>query len=198
MRLDDISDHERVDIDAEAPRECACDALAAEFRARVRVHWVAVIGFLVEGEGMVLVVALAEADAVGCLAACDDDLFDAELTRRLDDVVGAGHVLEEAFVVWDKHVTRIGAEVDDCVWRAGMSLVAVLGHVEEGGQCVEDLTAVAEVCFQSVDVFAGGDVRGRELDEVEVEDGVALREQVGDAVAACFAATAGEDNALAG
>lgn len=68
----------------------------------------------------------------------------------------------------------------------------VLGHVEERGEGVEDLAAVGEVGFDGVDI---GVVEGY---EIEVQDFVALRDQIRDAMAAGFTAAAGEDDAFSG
>ena len=45
--LDHIPDAEDIDIHAEAAGECAGNALTAEFRAGVGVHWVDVVGVFV-------------------------------------------------------------------------------------------------------------------------------------------------------
>ena len=91
VRLDHVADAQRVDVDAEAARKGARDALAAELAERVAVHRVVVVGVLVEREGVVVagsVGALAEADAVGRLAGRDDDLLDAQFAGGFDHVVG--------------------------------------------------------------------------------------------------------------
>ena len=83
--------------------------------------------------------------------------------------------------------------MDDRVGDLGRARgrVPVLGHGEEGGEGVEDLARVGEVRFHGVDV------RVVEGDEVEVEDLVPLREEVGDHVPPGFAGAAGEDDAFA-
>lgn len=195
MRLDDIPNAQSVDIRAREPaREAAAAAFAAELARGVGVHGVAVV-VLFQREGVVVGVALREADAVGSFGAGDDDFLDAEFAGGFDDVVGAEDVAAEAFAVRDEHVARVGGEVDDGIWRldwygGGVAGIGVVVDVEVGGEGVEDLAGVGEVRFEGVDggVFEGG--------EVEVEDGVAARKEVGDYVAACFPGSAGEDDAL--
>ena len=68
--------------------EGARGLLVDHLRQAVAVHRVDVV-VLLQREAVEVLVALGEADAVGRLAGGDDDLADAELHRRLDDVVGA-------------------------------------------------------------------------------------------------------------
>ena len=187
--LDDVADAEGVDIDAEAAGEGAGGALAAQLGGGVAVFRVDVV-VLLEREGVVVDVALSEADAVRRLRAGDDDLLDPELARGLDDVVRAQHVAAEALVVRHQHIARVRGEVDHRVRRL-QGRVAVLRHVEVGAQRVEDLPAVGKVDFHRVDV---GIV---ERDQVEVEHFVPLGHEVGDHMAAGFAGPAGEDDAFA-
>ena len=76
-----------------------------------------------------------------------------------------------------------------------MARVGVVVDVEVGGEGVEDLAGVGEVGFEGVDGGGGG---VREGVEVEVEDGVAFGEEVGDHVAACFSGATGEDDTFTG
>ncbi len=71
---------------------------------------------------------VGEDDAVGCLARGDDDLLDAELRRRLDDVVGAHHVDAEELVVGHDHDARDGGEMDDRIDRLGRKHRVELVH----------------------------------------------------------------------
>jgi hypothetical protein len=103
VRLDDIADAERIDVDAKSAGEAAGNAFAAELGNGVRVHGVYIVGF-VEGKGSVVKVALAEADFVGGFTACDDNLLDAELACCFDNVIGAGYVAAVAFVVLEESV----------------------------------------------------------------------------------------------
>lgn len=89
MRLDHVPDAQRVDVRArEASREPARAPLPAQLAGRVGVHRVAVV-VLLEGKLVVVCVALRETDAVRGFAARNDDLLDAQLAGRFDDVVGA-------------------------------------------------------------------------------------------------------------
>ena len=58
----------------------------------------------------------------------------------------------------------------------------VLAHIEQGSQRIEDLSRVDEVTLHSVDAEGGVG----EVDEVEIEDLVSLREEVRDDMAAGF------------
>ena len=97
--------------------EGARGLLVADFRQAVGIHRVDVV-ILLEREGMEVLVALGEADAIGRLARGDDDLAHAELHRRLDDVVGADDVGGEGDVVGLDQHARNGGEMHDRVGRA--------------------------------------------------------------------------------
>ena len=84
----------------EASSETPGDALAAQLRDGVCVHGI-YVQRLLEREGDVVDVALAEADFVCGFAACDDDFLDAEFAGGFDDVVCALDVAGVAFVVGD-------------------------------------------------------------------------------------------------
>lgn len=203
MRLDDVADAEGVDVGAEAAGETAGAALAAEFAGGVGVHGVDIVVFL-EGElvvcwvleglrevgmgGRVTVgVPLREAHAICRLRTRDHHFLDSEFTRRFDHVVCALYVRHEALVVWHQHIPRVGRKMYHSV-RLLHAGFLVLGHVEERREGVEDLAAVGEIGLHGVDI---GVVEGY---EIEVQDFVALRYQVGDTVAAGFAAAAGEND----
>jgi len=165
-------------------------ALVHHLRQPVAVHRVDRV-VLVQREARVVLVAVREADAVGRLARRDHDLAHAERGRRLDHVVRAHHVDAEGLGVRLDHVARDRAEVDDRVGRTAPAGFLEAGHVEVAGHRVRDLPAVAEVRDQRVDA---GVV---ERPQVEVQDFVALAQQVGHHVLPCLAAAAGEDDALA-
>jgi hypothetical protein len=112
VRLDDVADAQDIYVISEAPGEAPSGLFAADLAQRVRVHGVDVVVFF-QREGVVVGVALAEADAVGCLAGGCDDFLDAEFGGGFDYVVGGGDVGAEAFVVGDEHVASVGCEVDD-------------------------------------------------------------------------------------
>lgn len=141
VRLNDVTDPEDVNVVSVPAGKSAGGALAADFAQRVRVHGVDVVVFL-EGEGVVVCIALREADAVGGFGACSYDFADAEFRGRFDDVVGGCDVCFKAFVVWDNHVARVGCEVDYHVWRRFGGAVGVACLVVVGGEGVEDLAAV--------------------------------------------------------
>lgn len=131
---------------------------------------------------MILGLALRETNPVRCLRARDDHFLDSQFASRFDDVVGAQHVSAEAFAVGDEEVARVGGEVDHGVGRlnagaGGEARAFVVREVEVRGEGVEDLARIGEVGFQGV--HDGMGKRG----EVDVEDGVAARKKVRDAVA---------------
>lgn len=129
MRLDDISNSESVDVALETAGECSCGLLAADLGESVGVHGVDIV-ILLQWEGVVVGISLGEADAVSGLAACNDDLLDAELAGCFNDVVCGSHVRCKAFVVWNKHVTSVGCEVDDNIWWwLGVSLLVAVRHI---------------------------------------------------------------------
>lgn len=131
---------------------------------------------------MIFGFALREANPIRCLRARDDDFLDSQFASRFDDVVGAQHISAEAFAVGDEQVARIGGEVDHGVGRldagaGGKARVFVMREVEVRRQGVENLARIGEVGFQGVHDGI------RKRSEVDVEDGVAARKKVGDAVA---------------
>lgn len=79
--------------------------------------------------------------------------------------------------------------MDDGVRRARGFGFLVAGEVEVRCQGVEDLAAICEVGFQSEDVCR---TVGK-VHKIEVENGVALGEEVGDDMSTGFARAAGED-----
>jgi hypothetical protein len=114
VRLHDVADAQDINVIPEAPREPSSGFLAADLAQGVGVHGVDVVVFF-QWEGVVVSVALAEADAVGCLAGGCDDFLDAEFGGGFDYVVGGGDVGAEAFVVGDEHVPGVCCEMDDLV-----------------------------------------------------------------------------------
>jgi hypothetical protein len=200
MRLDDIAYSERVDICVEAARETPGYPLAAKFTDGVSVHGIDVVGF-VEREGGVIEVALAEADFVGCFGTGDYYLAHAEFAGGFDDVVCTCCIAAITFVVLGllvsrggretsmfrtyrhEHIPGIRGEVNDRIGRAGVVRALVVLEAVVRGQRVEDLAAVGQVGFEGEDARAGVG----EVGEVDVEDLVALGEEVGNYVAASFA-----------
>lgn len=85
VRLDDVPDSQRVDVDAVSAGERACGLFATDLGQGVRVHGVDVVIFF-EREGVVVVVSLGKADAIGSLGTCDDDLLDSQFAGRFDDL----------------------------------------------------------------------------------------------------------------
>ena len=115
MRLDHVSDPKSVDVVAESAGKGSCCALATEFAQSVTVHGVNVVIFF-QGKGVVIGIALGEADAVGGFGTGDENLLDPELGCGFDDVVGRSHIGSEALVVWYQHVAGVGGEVDHDIW----------------------------------------------------------------------------------
>jgi hypothetical protein len=101
VRLDHVADAQRVDVGAEAPREAAGYALAAQLGDGVGVHGVDVDG-LFKREGGVGQVALPETDFVGRFARGDYYFLDAEFACGFDDVVGGSGVAAVALIVLGK------------------------------------------------------------------------------------------------
>jgi hypothetical protein len=68
-----------------------------------------------------LTVAIGEANPIGGFRRGHDDLADAELHRRLDDVVGADGVDTEGFVVGTNEDSRHGGKMHHGIefWNAG-------------------------------------------------------------------------------
>ena len=66
------------------------------------------------------------------------------------------------------------------------------GEVEMGGQRVERLAAVGEVGDQR------GDAEAVERLQIDIEDGIAVSDEMGNGVPAGLAGSAGEHDALAG
>lgn len=141
---------------------------------------------------MVIGVALGEANAIGGFRAGDDDFGDAEFAGSFDDIVGCSHVASEAFIVWDEHVACVGCKVDDYIWRLGHLILVVTGEVIMRGEGIEDLTTVGEVGLEGEDIVVGAG----EVDQVDVEDLVALLDELWDAMASSLAAATSEYNSF--
>ena len=188
VRLDDVADAQGVDVGAVAHGEGARGLLVADLGQAVAVHRIDVV-VLFEREAVKVLVALGEADAVGRLARGDDDLAHAELHRRLDHVVGADDVGGEGGVVrLDQHA-RDRREMHDGVGRARRVAEIEALEAEMRRQRVEGLAAVGEIGDQSVDA---GQVERLPID---VEDVMALDDEMGDGVPPGLAGPAGEDDA---
>ena len=189
MRLDDVADAQRVDVGAVAHGEGARGLLVDELGQAVAVHRIDVV-VLLQREGVEVLVALGEADAIGRLARGDDHLADAELHRRLDDVVGAHDVDAEGVVVRLDQDARDRREMDDGVDRGRRRALLEAFEAEMRGHSVEDLRLVIDIGDQRRDA---GMVEGLEVD---IEDAVALGEKVGHDVAAGLAGSAREHDTL--
>lgn len=87
VRLDDVSDSQRVDVYAVSAGERASGLFATDLGQGVRVHGIDVVVFF-EREGVVVVVSLGKADAIGSLGTGDDDLLDSQFAGRFDDLRG--------------------------------------------------------------------------------------------------------------
>lgn len=87
VRLDDVPDSQRVDVDAVSAGESASSLFATDLGQGIRVHGVDVVVFF-EREGVVVVVSLGKADTIGSLGTRDDDLLDSQFAGRFDDLRG--------------------------------------------------------------------------------------------------------------
>ncbi len=124
---------------------------------------------------MKVAVSLREAHPVGGLGTGGDYLAHTVLHRRLHYSVGADRVLEGRRIVGrDPHAGDCG-EMDDRVRRCGRGTVLELAHVEVRGQGVDHLTLVGDVGDERLDV------RVVERLEIDIQDFVALLEQMGTA-----------------
>lgn len=205
VRLHDVSNPERVNVDTlaivrigESPCKRSRDLLADQLGEAVRVHRVDRVLFR-EGQLDIIGLAKAKADAKRALARRDHNLLDAELGRRLDDIVRRLRIGAEGLVVGHNHVARVRRKMDDDVGHAqvparlarrGRVRQAVLAHRKERGERVPHLTRVGQVGLERVH----GDRWVREIDQVQVEHLVPLADEVGDDMAAGLAAATGEDD----
>ena len=124
MGLDDIADPQRVDIGAVPHGEGAGGLLVHHLGETVAVHRVDVVVFL-ERKRVIVLVALGETYAVGGFARSDNDLADAKLHRRLDDVVGRDGIDCESGVVGVDEDARNGGEMHNRV-NLGGALAGVI------------------------------------------------------------------------
>jgi hypothetical protein len=159
---------------------------------------------------VVIGIALGKADSIGGFGAGDDDLFDAEFAGCFDDIVGCGYVASEALVIWNEHVACVGCEMDDYIWGLRYLVLIVAGKVVMScvkcywssialsktksftGEGVVDLTAVGQVSLECKDIV----VISREVDQIEIQNFVALLDEFWDSMAASLAGTASEYNAF--
>jgi hypothetical protein len=72
----------------------------------------------------------------------------------------------------DQHVSCVGCEVNDCVWRTSVVRAFVAAEVVMTCQGVETLATVCKVCLESKDTGTWV----REVGQVDVEDLVAAFE----------------------
>ena len=117
-------------------------------------------------------------------------LRNAELHRRLDDVVGRDGVDGEGGVVrLDQHAGD-GGEVDDRVEPARHLALVIAFETEMHGERVEHLARVGDVGDERVDT------RAVERLQVHVQDVVALGLEPGHHVLSGLSGTTREDDAL--
>jgi hypothetical protein len=116
----------------------------------------------------------------------------AELHRRLDDIVGADDVRCESDVVGLDQHARDGGEMHHRVGRTRRTAIVEAGKGGVGRQRVERLAAVRQISNQS------RDARQVERLQIDIEDGIAMGDEMRNGVAAGLAGSAGEHNALAG
>lgn len=130
--------------------------------------------------------AFGKADAVSRLARCDYDLADAELNRRLDDIIGAHRVDAESFVIGLDQDARDGREMHDGVEGLYAPARVEIGKIAMHRKRVEDLTAIGDVGDEI------GDARAIQRHEIEVVNLVAGIDEPRHRMATCLARTAGE------
>ena len=190
MRLDDVRDPQRIDVDAVAHGEGARGLFIHDLGKPVGVHGIGVV-VLLEREASEILLAFGKTDAVGGLAGGDHDLADAEFCRGFDHIIGADRVDAERLVIrLDQH-PRYRGKMHDGVRRrrrpAGFETV----EAEMRGQGVEGLAAVRQIGDQ------GTDAGMIERLEIDIEKVVALALQMRQDVPAGLAGSPGEYHALA-
>ena len=94
---------------------------------------------------MKITMPLGKADAIGGLAGSNDDLADAELHRRLDDIVGAHRVDPEGLVVWLDQDARHGGEMHHGVEGLRPLPALQVREIAVHRQRIEDLAAIRDV-----------------------------------------------------
>ena len=189
MRFNDVADPERVNVRLVAHGKGAAGLFVHDLGQTIAVHRVAVV-ILFQREGMVILVAFGKADAICRLGTRKDHLADPKFHRGLQHVIGADGVLREGGVVGVDHHPGDGGEMHDGIGRFGGEAVVIAVKAEMGGEGVEHLPAVGDVGDQRVDA---GMVKGFEVD---VQDLVALGQQVRHSMAPGLAGSAGENDAL--
>lgn len=141
---------------------------------------------------MVVCVTLREADSICGFGARDDDLGNTEFAGSFDNIVGCCYIASEALIVWNQHVASIGCEVDDHIWRLRHLWFVITGKVVVSGKGVEDLTAVGEISLEREDVVFGS----RKIDQIQVENFVALLDELWYSMSASLTRTTSEYNAF--
>lgn len=181
--FDYVADAQDVNVAVvKAAGERSCGLFAADLGQGVGVHGIDIV-VLLEWERVVIGIALGKANAIGGFRAGDDDFGNAEFAGCFDDIVGCGHVASEALVVWDEHVACVGCKVDDYIWRLRDLIFVVAGKVVVRCEGIEHLTTVGEIGLEGENVVVGAG----EVDQIDVEDLVALLEELWDAMASSLA-----------
>ncbi|MCY1306712.1 hypothetical protein D9M70_565860 [compost metagenome] len=116
MRLDHIANAQGIDVGAASQCKGARGLFVDDFGECVAIHRVDVI-VLVERKITRVSRLVGENEAVGRLTRCDDDLADAKLHRRLDDIVGAHRIDAKELVVGGDQDARDRGKVDDGIDR---------------------------------------------------------------------------------
>lgn len=190
--LDHVANAKNIDVAVvEAAGECSCRLLPDDLSERVSVHWVNIVIFL-QWKRVVVGVALRKADSIGSLGARDDNLGDAEFAGSFDDIVGCCYIAPEALVVWNQHVACISCKVDDNIWWLGYLWLVVTSKVVVGGEGIVDLTAVGKIGLEREDVV----LSPREIDQVQIEDLVALLDELWNGMSASLTRTTSKYNAF--
>ncbi|ENN85694.1 hypothetical protein RHSP_09762 [Rhizobium freirei PRF 81] len=144
VRLDDIADTQRVDVDAEAFGKGAGGLLVHDLGQAVGIHRIDII-VLLQGEMMEIAMAFGKADAIGRLARGDDDLLHAELRSRLDDIVGAHRVDAERLVIGLDQDARDGGEMHHRVERLHALTTIQIRKIAMHGQDIIDLSRIGDI-----------------------------------------------------
>ena len=180
-----------VDIEARAALEAAGGLFVDHFRHAVGVHRIDIHVFF-HRQGRRADLAIGETHAVGGFRRGDDDLADAKLDRRLDDVVGAHGVDPESLVVRTDQNARHRCEVHHGVQLRHAGSRLQFTEIGVAGHGIEHLPGVGDV---GREVVHAGMVERRQVD---IEHVVAVSDQVGNDVPPGLAGPAGEQNAHIG
>jgi hypothetical protein len=89
---------------------------------------------------------------VGSLRTSNDNLLNPQLHRRLNNIISSYGIRSERLIIRNEQVPSVRSEVNDSIGRS-KGRKGVFAHVEVGGKCIEYLSGLCEVAFESVDVW---------------------------------------------